>query len=617
MSESRETIKSRMLRTVAKMWGSPGVEQEASFDPLVTQLINACAAELAKINREKKLSQYHLMEEVARLLLPDADMRATPAHAIASASPMDEAGYAVETEQFLCREQPPETSGEVHFSPTGRFPLQNTEVKFQASGKQICTIIDHKYKNVLGYAEGDRLLPAHTLYVGLQVNDHIESVEEMCLFFNILNIEHRDFFFNHLKNSRWFLCGERLETVTGYPSAVRIDESLEERIQNRYRTHNAACRDINRFYQRQFLTLKNIEGLGAARGNLPAEMRHVFTEDTLGEVNDNLVWLEAVFPGNIPAELLEDVFCFTNCFPVLNTRDHDLMFRLQENLNIIPLKCTDFFFDIKRIVDSENKSYHIHSDNNEPTELENIRANHAHIGRPGDNDEPAAPTNSVVIRTNGVKRFGALDAKEEVQYLLETLRDETASYAAMGGEEIERIVSEINIHMGDLEEKISRAGVDDMISYLVMRNPENRDSLFVEFWSTAGEGANNIDAGMRLENRGRSLIQPESSVLVTSTMGGRNRLSDDEKLTSFKRVLLANDRLVTAEDIKAFCREQLGARVKQVAITKGLVNGIAKKEGLVRTIDVSLTPDHSMATTPREWNFLLQDLLAKIRMRTA
>src|SRR5690625_1447622 len=192
MSESRETIKSRMLRTVAKMWGSPGVEQEASFDPLVAQLINACAAELAKINRQKKLSQYHLTEEVARLFLPDADSRATPAHAIASAAPMEEAGYADETEQFLCTEQPSGTSGEVYFSPTGRFPLQDTEVKLQASGKHICTIIDHKYKKVLGYAEGDRFLPADTLYVGLKVNDHTESLEEMSLFFNILNIEHRD-----------------------------------------------------------------------------------------------------------------------------------------------------------------------------------------------------------------------------------------------------------------------------------------------------------------------------------------------------------------------------------------------------------------------------------------
>lgn len=591
MPESRNTIKSRMLRTVARMWEYPGVENEAAFDPLVALLINACAAELAKINREKKLSQSRLTEEVARLLIPDAQTRAAPAHAIASASPLKNAGYVDDKEQFLCNPEQAGADAEIYFSPTGRFPLVHAEVKYQASGNNICKIIDHKYKNISGYASAKKFLPPATLYLGLDISDGVESVHEISFFFNLLNVERKDFFFEHLKNSNWFLGAQELQKSPGYPSTIQNEENLEELLKNRHQTNNLACRDINRFYQRQFFSLRNIKHISAARGRMPKEMQDTFDMDTLGKVNDKLVWLKVEFPKIISPKFLDDIFCFTNCFPVLNRRYHDLMFRLQDHLNIIPLKSKDFFFDIKKIVDSDNKSYHIHDPD----------------------DKQVTKENSVLLRSSGVGRFGAFEAKEELQYLLETLKDETASYAAIGTEIIENIVSDINVLMGDLEEKVSGMPVDKTISYLVMRNLKDSNNLFVEFWSTAGKRANNISAGILFEVMGRSNIRPKSTVLVTPTVGGRDRLSDEEKLTSFKRSLLANDRLVTNEDIKAFCKEQLGSRIKKIEIVKGIVPGIAGKKGLVRTIDILLVADEKVSTSAKEWDFLLENLLTKIR----
>jgi hypothetical protein len=297
----------------------------------------------------------------------------------------------------------------------------------------------------------------------------------------------------------------------------------------------------------------------------------------------------------VSAELLNDVFCFTNCFPVLNRQMHDESVRLQDNLNIIPLKSSDFFFDVKRVVDSADEPYHVYSQDG----------------------EQATEESSVLLRTSGVGRFGAFEAKEELQYLLETFKDETASYAAIGSETIEGMVGEINVLMGDLEEKVSGMNTQESVSYLVMRNLKDREGLLVEYWSTAGKRANNIVAGSSLEVMGRSRIEPKSTMLITHTVGGRNRLSEEEKLTSFKRTLLANNRLVTNEDIKAFCREQLGARIRQVEIQKGLANGMGKKEGLVRTIDIRLTSDPNITTSSGEWDFLLEDLLTKIRSRVA
>ncbi|SHF23885.1 hypothetical protein SAMN05443144_106194 [Fodinibius roseus] len=595
MSENRDSIKSRMLRTAAKMWDYPGVENEAAFDPIVALLMNACAAELAKINREKKLSQSRLTEELARLLIPTAATRAAPAHGIASALPLDGYGYVDQKEQFRCGGPQSGAGRALYFSPTGRFPLVDAGVKCQASGNRICELIDHKYKSVLGYAAGDAFLPPAALYVGLDVSDTIESVEELTFCFSLLNTGQKDFFFNHLSSSRWFLNGRELEKSRGYPPAAGKEDGLKELLTSRYRTSARTCREINTFYERRFVTVRNIERLASARGNLPATIQDIFDTDTLGKVDDHLIWIRVEFPKVVSPKLLDDVFCFANCFPVLNRRDHDLMYRLRENLNIIPLKSNDFFFDIRKIVDSENESYHVR-------DLDDAQANEE---------------NSVLLRSRGVGRFGAFEAKEELQYLLETLKDETASYAAVGTEALEKIVSEINVLMGDLEDKVAGMTVDKTTSYLVMRNLKERDSLFVEFSSTAGSRANDIAAGTRLEVIGRSNIRPGSTLLVTPTVGGRDRLSDREKLISFKRTLLAGNRLVTAEDIKAFCREQLGRRVKEIEITKGVANGMGEKEGLMRTIDIVLTSDERVRTSAREWDFLLEDLLAKIRARVA
>lgn len=593
MSESRDTIKSRMLRTAAKMWGYPGVENEAAFDPLVALLMNACAAELAKINREKKLSQSRLTEELARLLLPAAATRATPAHAIASALPLHAHGHVDEKEQFLCAGPQSEEDSELYFSPTGRFPLVHAGVKCQASGNRICELIDHKYKSVLGHAAGGAFLPPAALYVGLDTSDAIESAGELTFCFNLLNASRKECFFEHLGSSRWFLNGRELDKNPGYPSAFRRQESLRELLTSRYRTSDRRCREINRFYERRFVTLRNVEGLASARGNLPESIQDTFDRDTLAGVDDHLIWIRVEFPEVVSPKLLDNVFCFTNCFPVLNRRAHDLMYRLRENLNILPLKSDDFFFDIEKITDSENESYHVR-------ELD---------------DTQTAEENRVLLRSSGVGRFGAFEAKEELQYLLETLRDETASYAAVGNESLESTVGEINVLMGDLEDKVAEMTVDKTTSYLVMRNLKARDSLFVEFWSTAGSRANDIAAGAQLEAMGRSSIRPKSTLLVTPTVGGRDRLSDKEKLISFKRMLLAGNRLVTAEDIKAFCREQLGPRVKRIAINKGVAKGMGEKEGLVRTIDVVLTVDERTRASAREWDFVLDDLLTKIRAR--
>ena len=61
-----------------------------------------------------------------------------------------------------------------------------------------------------------------------------------------------------------------------------------------------------------------------------------------------------------------------------------------------------------------------------------------------------------------------------------------------------------------------------------------------------------------------------------------------ESILAYKSALLSKDRLITLEDIKAFCHFQLGNRVKKIDIQKGMMIHPDQQKGFVKTLDVKI-----------------------------
>lgn len=110
--------------------------------------------------------------------------------------------------------------------------------------------------------------------------------------------------------------------------------------------------------------------------------------------------------------------------------------------------------------------------------------------------------------------------------------------------------------------------------------------MFIKYWSTLGAAANNIKAGTQLQLYKGGTLQNNQAILVTTAQGGRNKLSTTESMLAYKSALLSKERLVTAEDIKAFCHYQLGGRVKDIRVQKGVTMHTGRKQGFSRTLDV-------------------------------
>src|SRR5690606_4675755 len=117
----------------------------------------------------------------------------------------------------------------------------------------------------------------------------------------------------------------------------------------------------------------------------------------------SLRWFQIQFPETIPNGMLQELSCHMNCFPVMNRKLHEVYYRLQDHINVIPLRSDDIFLDLEEVKTDENKRLAIHSYS------------------PGDKEFSA-----MLMRNGGIGRFDERDAAAMIEFLLQLLRDESA-----------------------------------------------------------------------------------------------------------------------------------------------------------------------------------------------
>jgi hypothetical protein len=195
------------------------------------------------------------------------------------------------------------------------------------------------------------------------------------------------------------------------------------------------------------------------------------------------------------------------------------------------------------------------------------------------------------LRNGGVGRFDERDAGSIVNYLLQLLRDESAAFSTLGNDFMSGEMKQLQQIINKLEQRLfSRQLRREHTPYLVIRNnaTTSRQNIFIRYWSTAGTEANNIKAGTLFRLYKGTGVENNQLTVVTTTIGGRNKLGTTETVFAYKSALLSRDRLITPEDIKTFCHYQLGERVKKIDIQKGIMIHPDQQQGFIKTIDVMI-----------------------------
>lgn len=263
MRESKEKIKSRMIRNAARIWGFQEPQSESSFDPIVSLLLGACAFELEKISSEINNAESRIIERLVNILTPQPITSPHPAFAVAFATPSRKGAKVLPGYQFYTdiklndQFEKKKEDKQIFFSPTGTFSLTDGRVRYLAGHKRVYEIVEGQYKDIVA-EKFNTPLPHSSVYIGLELN---ESPADITLFFDIISDHLKQSFFQEVESCQWKFSGAHVNVNKGIRDLGQLDHDIYKLINRELDLSSKISYYVNAFFSRQFVTinLKNIE----------------------------------------------------------------------------------------------------------------------------------------------------------------------------------------------------------------------------------------------------------------------------------------------------------------------------------------------------------------------
>lgn len=602
---TKERIKSRLLKKAAELWGYQENEVD-SFDPLVSLLMDSCSVEFEKIAQEITSTQSRLLNRLANIMNPDVMDIPRPAYGVMQARSNEPHALLSTDTQFIYRRAANARvsatelgSPEVFFTPVVPAHLYNANVKIIATSSSLYEVENGNQKKVLGVAEQVRN-GEKVLWLGMDLSSEIKTLDKFLFYFDWQNDPERERYYQFLPFAKWSVGGHPLKSQIGYPTYVQAAKETNI-LEDEFDMALKIEQHVSAFYHKCFVQLSmsgQLKDQGIVPQLFPKAMEETFAWQDLQVLKNEYVWIKVQFPDSLPLEALNNLYCYINAFPVINRKMNKLTYRLQQNLNIIPLNSNDSFLNIKEVRSANNALY-----------KSALQTNLQELGG-----------ETYTLRFQGVDRFDSRNAREMLYYLLELLRDEGSAFAALGEDFLTSLIREMNQNIARLEQKLNQSSASFQkapIPYIVMKPKNVGENIYVEFWTTNGAGANRVPGGSKLSAYSSPQVRNNELYMISPTHGGNERLNAFEKIYSYKKTLLTRNRVVTMEDIRAFCMAQFGNRLRAVEVEKGFMTGATPKAGLIRCIRVKLIPRDLREMSKDEWQRSCEELAVVLENHSA
>ncbi|MBL0138907.1 MAG: type VI secretion system baseplate subunit TssF [Bacteroidetes bacterium] len=602
-----ERIRSRMLKNAARIWGAESEDVESSFDPLVTMMIEACASELNKINGEILTSQSRILNRLAQILSPETLVGPQPAHAIAHARSIEPFSDLSRDVQFFTTKKVPssnalqkEVNKEIYFSPADNFRIFDADIKYTA-----CNNLLYEYKTPTSrqlITEGPvtSYLNPSEMWIGIELQSRITSIRQLSFYFDWKNDPEEEKYLHMLPLTKWSLNGIPLKVEHGIVPSEEKGSHTNGKISDQYDVTLRIEDFIGNFYKNQFYSLEGTEipdgKLQEMKTSYPKELEEVFSNQVLSKIQGNYLWLKLQFTTAFPMNSISDLYVSINSFPIINRQLNKFTYRVQNNLNIVPLATDDLFLDLLSVQTADGKPF-----------LSNP------LGT-GFNNEAGYYT----LRYGGVERFDDRHAVELLNNVLDLLRDESAAFSSLGNDFISAYIRQINTAIAMIEHSIEQKGQKARPGNFLLINPYNTDeNIYTLFWSTNGFLANQIKAGVKLQNYSGVDARAESLMLMSTTSGGKDPLSENERITAYKKALLTHDRIVTEQDIRNMCFHEFGNLIQSVSVRKAWEVVADRKQGIRRVLEINIVPARNNSLNSYEWRNLAKEFQVKLDQYSA
>lgn len=594
---TKEAIKARLMENASSLWDVKNVN---ALDPFVKLLMEAFSTEVYRAANEVQNIEGRILDKISQLLTPTLLTMPQPAHAVMRASPVDESHLLSPFTPFTVKKkvsvQQNKDAVGIYFTPVDYTYLVKARITCLATGHQIFTFNSAGFRQTL--ARTAMPLPWAACYIGIEASEGLDDLQDASLYFDFPSHVTQNWIHQLLPLCKAAIGERRIELLPGQKYLGEDKARSEEQI---FEAHDMMLKitdQVKSLYQHKFLTISNCPiSTAINESDIPDDIKNSFNTQILNDkLSKKLIWLKLSFPASFTYEIMEDMHVHLNAFPVLNRSFVNHTRNLQSLYSIIPLttNTNESFMTVHRISDSNNRIL---------TEIPYGRSSTKKNGY-------------YSLRYGGAERFDGRSAQDIVNYLIELCRDEVVAFSSLDQDFMVTILQTISKELNIIEHKVSNAEkkVKKTVNYIVTEAFDVNSLLFVEYWITQSVIANNIRSGTFLKAMQTSALVPEECVLLSDTTGGKEGLKSGERLNAYRYSLGSRDRLVTQEDIRNFCRYEMGEKFKDIKFSKGLMISSHPKQGYIRTLDITLIPYHFNELGATEWDLIANDLLHKIKV---
>ncbi len=592
---NQEQIKNRMIKRASRMWGYSELESESSFDPVLELLLSACASELEKLRFEQENSRARITDRILEIIFPNQIVGVVPSQTLLQLTPVENnvqlSRYnhfkAIKKTQNIYDPTQVDTK-DIYFSPTLEMKLTTAQVKYLLYGNKVLQQESFFYQEEI--ARSERNIPSGEFWIGIHAPE-VEKLEDLCFYIDVNNKEQKEFFTYYLQQVKVFSEGKEYELVEGYNVPTNSIE-YENIISKNYTGIDAIYNEVNQFYQANFFTLKGtIYPKTEEEKSVATTLLENYFLDHKFITEKDIIWLQFKFYEVITPKVLENVRIALNCVPAINIRNTEDYKRIKGQLTIYPITGEDSFLDIDYISDNYKKRYDVKNYLSD----DNI---------------------SIVLRRGGVARFDERNALEHLQHLLGLIREETASFSAIGNDfAIEEELKQIGQNLASIYQNIKEKNLSlNPNPYLIFssNNKEMDMNFTISYWHTAAEEGNDIKTGISLVCDSENKTAISKAIVVKPSFGGRRGLTTSDKILEYRNALLSRGRIVTIADVKTFAKSHFKHTIKGLEVQKGTKKEVSLKGGFKRTIDIYLNKNKEVEVSETEWEYLKDSFLIKL-----
>lgn len=571
--KSKAEIKRLAMKNAAKLWGV----KFDQLDPVIRLLIEIFATLNYDLAHSQEDIRERLLMQISSALTPDHLITAQPAHSLLKVMPV-EPHFTLNRKNTFYTSQLPREAIEynlktINFSPViDNVKLIKGEIKSMLCERNLYSISIDDEKDLLTRANAFLQDLNRTIYIGFDLDPAVADLKGTHFYFDF-NLPYKHKLYELLHYTTWSINGKQIAVKTGL-AGERMPGKKTGGIFAHYNMLNLNDEKIMDLYRNQFLhiddsvRMKTIE-----KQPFPAELLAYFP-DRVKEL-DPQYWLKIVFPPYFKKEDLEDLYVHLNSFPVSNKSiSRNILYRSKSMAEVLPLsvKPGEYFLTVEDVEDSMGLQYKFLPFSS--------------------SESPLGGTYSV--KRGGKERLSSRELKDMIERLLDLTREELATLNKMKLDNISNSVTEIQQLVTNIKEKINHnnSQLREIPTYLVIDSDEENkhNDVWATYWVTNCAVANDIPPRASLNPLKSLPIEKDSCYFLKTTSGGKAMPKEGAHLIAYKYALTTRDQLFSDSDIETYCYMKYEEKVDSVKVAKGIAVSSKPNEGLIRTIDVIITP---------------------------